>query len=46
MVLAILDLGRHGPYLVECRSSNGRPARHMVEKPVYAVTEFSAPQAA
>jgi hypothetical protein len=46
VVLAILDLGRHSPYLVECRSSNGRPARHMVEKPVYAVTEFSAPRAA
>ena len=44
-VLAILDLGRHGPYLVECRSSNGQPARHIVEKPVYAVTEFSASHA-
>jgi hypothetical protein len=40
-VLAILDLGRHSPYLIECCSSSGPRAQHIVEKPVYAVTEFA-----
>lgn len=41
-VVAILDLGRHGPYLIECRPPRGQRHRHLVEKPVYAVTEFTA----
>jgi hypothetical protein len=42
-VLAILDLGRHGPYLIDCGSPGGQRAQVIVEKPVYAVTEFTAP---
>jgi hypothetical protein len=40
-VVAILDLGRHDPYLIECRSASGMPAQLIVEKPVYSVTEFT-----
>jgi hypothetical protein len=41
-VLAILDLGRESPYLIQCGSIEG-PTQHMlVRKPVYSVTEFSA----
>jgi hypothetical protein len=45
-VLAILDLGRHDPYLIVCAGSSGRSARHLVPKPVYAVTPFAASRAA
>jgi hypothetical protein len=41
-VLAILDLGRSLPYVVECGSPNGSIEEIVVEKPVYSVTEFSA----
>lgn len=43
MVLAILDLGRQGPYLVECGSPGGAITQVVVDKPVYAVTRFSGP---
>jgi hypothetical protein len=42
-VLAIFDSGRQGPYLIACCSSNGGTAAlHEVDKPVYAVTKFTA----
>ena len=41
-VLAILDLGRHSPYLLHCRSEKGPPVEVLVSKPVYSVTEFGA----
>ena len=41
-VLAILDLGRHDPYLVDCASAGGARVQVIVEKPVYAATEFTA----
>jgi hypothetical protein len=41
-VLAILDLGRQGPYVIECHSPDSASARHIVDKPVYSVTEFSS----
>jgi hypothetical protein len=40
-VLAILDLGRHSPYLIHCAPSRGSATQMLVSKPVYAVTEFS-----
>jgi hypothetical protein len=40
-VLAILDLGRESPYLIECDSLGGAPHQVLVRKPVYSVTEFS-----
>ena len=42
-VLAILDLGRHAPYLIYCGSPGGPRSQIIVQKPVYAVTEFTAP---
>jgi hypothetical protein len=42
-VLAILELGRHGPYLIACGSVSGRRVEVIVEKPVYAVTKFTDP---
>jgi hypothetical protein len=39
-VLAILDLGRHSPYLIHC--VGGSAMQVLVRKPVYSVTEFSA----
>jgi hypothetical protein len=42
-VLAILDLGRHRPYVIDCGSPGGTRAQVIVEKPVYAVTEFTTP---
>ena len=39
-VLAILDLGRHSPYLIHC--VGGSDMQVLVRKPVYSVTEFSA----
>jgi hypothetical protein len=45
-VLAILDLGRTRPYVINC-GSPGRPVTQvLVEKPVYGVTEFTSPTAA
>jgi len=41
-VLAILDLGRHDPYLVACASPGGASVQVTVEKPVYAATQFAA----
>ncbi len=42
-VFAILDLGRHEPYLIQCGSA-GEAGRHvLVNKPVYSATEFAAP---
>jgi hypothetical protein len=41
-VLAILDLGRHGPYLIDYGSPSGKGAYVIVDKPVYSVTEFAA----
>jgi hypothetical protein len=40
-VLAILDLGRRSPYLIHCGRPGKRATQVMVEKPVYAVTEFT-----
>lgn len=40
-VLAILDLGRHSPYLIHSSSRTGSVRTTLVTKPVYAVTEFS-----
>jgi hypothetical protein len=40
-VLAILDLGRHCPYLIHCGSPGGSLRQIIVPKPVYADTEFS-----
>jgi hypothetical protein len=40
-VLAILDLGREQPYLIQCSSAGGIPDQVLVRKPVYSVTEFS-----
>ena len=42
-VVAIFDLGRHCPYLIDCGSPDGAVAEVIVEKPVYAVTEFTTP---
>jgi hypothetical protein len=39
-VLAILDLGRHSPYLIHC--VGGSAMQVLVRKPVYSITEFSA----
>lgn len=39
-VTAILDLGRHLPYLVHCGHPGGDTRQILVPKPVYAVTEF------
>jgi len=40
-VLAILDLGRGSPYLIHCTSRAGSAERVVVNKPVYAATEFT-----
>lgn len=42
-VRAIFDLGRHSPYLIHCGSPGGPPKQVIVGKPVYGVTEFTAP---
>ena len=42
-VLAILDRGRHGPYVVECGPPGGPVTQFVVEKPVYAATAFTIP---
>jgi hypothetical protein len=39
-VLAILDLGRHSPYLIHCSPRRGSATQVLVSKPVYEVTEF------
>jgi hypothetical protein len=41
-VLAILDLGRESPYLIQCESAGESAAQVLVRKPVYSVTEFSS----
>jgi hypothetical protein len=41
-VLAILDLGRHDPYLVTFSAPGGLSTHVLVGKPVYAVTPFAA----
>jgi hypothetical protein len=41
-VLAILDLGRHLPYVIHCGLPGGPPTRIVVDKPVYAVEEFTS----
>lgn len=41
-VLAIFDLGRESPYMLQCRSTGGVPEQILVRKPVYSVTEFAA----
>jgi hypothetical protein len=40
-VTAILDLGRHLPYLVHCGRPGSASRQLLVPKPVYDVTEFS-----
>ena len=40
-VLAILDFGRGAPYLIHSSSRAGSAKQVLVEKPVYAVTEFT-----
>jgi hypothetical protein len=40
-VLAILDLGRESPYLIDCGTVGGVAHQVLVRKPVYSVTEFS-----
>jgi hypothetical protein len=40
-VLAILDLGRHSPYLIHYSPRTGPSTQVLVSKPVYEVTEFS-----
>ena len=45
-VLAILDLGRTRPYVINCGSPGGRVTEVLVEKPVYGVTEFTSPTTA
>jgi hypothetical protein len=40
-VLAILDLGRESPYLIQCESVGESTGQVLVRKPVYSVTEFS-----
>ena len=41
-VLAILDLGRHLPYLVHCGSTDPTAQQLLISKPVYDVTEFTS----
>ena len=41
-VLAILDLGRESPYLIQCDSPGESTGQVLVRKPVYSVTEFSS----
>jgi hypothetical protein len=41
-VMAILDLGRESPYLIQCGTGAAPGRRVMVRKPVYSVTEFSS----
>jgi hypothetical protein len=41
-VLAILDLGRHQPYVIRCAAAGGGETQIVVSGNVYAVTEFSA----
>jgi hypothetical protein len=41
-VLAILDLGRESPYLIQCEPADESTAQVLVRKPVYSVTEFSS----
>ena len=41
-VLAILDLGRRRPYLIHCGRPGGLAEQVIVDKPVYAATEFTA----
>jgi hypothetical protein len=40
-VVAILDLGRESPYLIQCRSAGDAQQQLLVRKPVYSVTEFA-----
>jgi hypothetical protein len=40
-VVAILDLGRESPYLIQCSAIQGSTQHVLVRKPVYSVTEFS-----
>ena len=40
-VLAILDLGRRWPYVIHCGTPGGQTTQTVVDKPVYAVTEFA-----
>jgi hypothetical protein len=42
MVLAILDLGRESPYLIQCAPVGDSAQQVLVRKPVYSMTEFSA----
>jgi hypothetical protein len=41
-VLAILDMGRRFPYLVQCGCDGAPTTQVIVDKPVYSVTEFTA----
>jgi hypothetical protein len=41
-VVAILDLGRHLPYLIHCGAPEDSTGQILIKKPVYAVTEFTA----
>ena len=41
-VLAILDLGRESPYLIDCGAAEPAVEQLLVRKPVYSVTEFSS----
>jgi hypothetical protein len=40
-VLAILDLGRESPYMIHCDSTGDFSDHMLVQKPVYAMTEFA-----
>lgn len=41
-VVAILDLGRHLPYLIQCGTPGDADDRQiLIDKPVYSVTKFS-----
>jgi hypothetical protein len=41
-VLAILDLGRESPYLIQCGTAAAPGQQLLVRKPVYSVTEFTS----
>jgi hypothetical protein len=41
-VVAILDLGRESPYLIQCGSAESATQQLLVRKPVYSVTKFAA----
>jgi hypothetical protein len=40
-VLAIVDLGRHGPYVIQCGTHGPSGTQLIVDKPVYSATQFT-----